>query len=156
MDISIQAARMSWAESERQLYAMVVSDPARYEQAILAVRALADGVRAAASTEQLLDMWPPAADLFTSVMAALGLPAHALPREQTVGAAFALREREIGNEAQRQARRRRIDAARECGDAWAVLDESGSLEAGLLEPYRCIEMHVASGLAVISQVQPDM
>jgi len=34
----IEAARVSWAECERQLYAMVVSDPSRYEQAILAVR----------------------------------------------------------------------------------------------------------------------
>jgi len=151
----IEAARVSWAECERQLYAMVVSDPSRYEQAILAVRALADGMRAAASTAQLLAMWPPADDLFISVMAARDLPAQALPREQTVGAAFALREREIRDQAQRQARRSRIDAARQCGDIWAVLDESGSLDAGLVDPYRCTEMHVVSGLSVISQVQLD-
>jgi hypothetical protein len=155
MRTHIEPAHMSWAECERQLYAMAVSDPQHYQQAILAVRALADDMRAATSVEQLVAMWPPAAGAFLSAVAAHGLASQALPREQVAGAAFALREREISQQARREARRSRIDAARQCGDVWAVLDASGSLDAGLLAPYRCTEMHVCSGLALVSQVQPE-
>ncbi|EIN00489.1 hypothetical protein WQE_13791 [Paraburkholderia hospita] len=147
---------MSWVESERQLYGMVVADPSRYEQVILAVRAMADEMHEVASTAQLAAMWPSAPDLFVSVMARLGLPAQTLPREHVMRAAFALRERELREQILRQVRRGCIDAARQGGDAWAVLDEAGTLEAGLVDPYRCTEMYVASGLAVISQVQPDV
>ncbi|WP_341318825.1 hypothetical protein WN982_27975 [Paraburkholderia sp. IMGN_8] len=152
---SIEAAHLSWAECERHLYPIAASDPSRYQQIIVAVRALADEMHTAESVEQLIAMWPQATAMFSSVAAARGLLAQALPREQIVGAAFALREREISEQIQRHARRGRIEAARESGAAWVVLDESGKLESGLIDPYRCTEMHVASGLAVISQVQPD-
>jgi hypothetical protein len=152
---SIEAAHLCWAECERHLYPIAASDPLRYQQIIVAVRALADEMHTAESVEQLIAMWPQATTMFSSVAATRGLPAQALPREQIAGAAFALREREIREHIQRRARRGRIEAARESGAAWVVLDESGKLDSGLLAPYRCTEMHVASGLAVISQVQPD-
>jgi hypothetical protein len=153
VETSIEVARMSWAESESKLYAMVVSDPSCYERAILAVRAVANEMRLAESSAQLVAMWPTAVDIFVSVMAARGLSEQALPREQVLGAAFALREREIREQAQSVALRSRINAALQNGESWVVLDESGRLDAGLLDPYECTEMHLASGLAVISKVQ---
>jgi hypothetical protein len=151
----IGAARISWAECERNLYPMVASDPTRYQQIIVAVRALADEMRPAVSVEQLVAMRPRAAAMLSSVAAVRGLPDQALPREQIVGAAFALREREIREHFQRQAQRGLIDTALQSGAPWVLLEESGNLDSGLIDPYRCTEMHVASGLAVISLVQPD-
>ena len=152
---SIKAARASWAECERQLYPMAVADPARYQQMIIAVRALADEMHTVASIEQLVTLWPRAGQMLVTVVAARGVPVQSLPQEQVAGAAFALREREIRELSRRQALQDHIGAARQSGDVWVVLDESGRIDAGLFDPYRCTEMHVASGLAVMSHVQPD-
>lgn len=153
--LSIEAARALWADCERQLYPMVVSDSVRYQRVIVAVRALADEMRSVASVEQLLTMWPKAGEMLVVAVSAHGLSAHSLPQEQVAGAAFALREREIREQSDRQARQDRIEAARRAGDAWVLLDESGNLNSGLIDPYRSTDMHVSSGLAVMALVQPD-
>ena len=52
-------------------------------------------------------------------------------------------------------RRERISAARQAGETWAVIHEQGDLGAGLVDPYQCMEMHLPTGLAVVSMVEPD-
>lgn len=153
--VSIDAARALWAEYEKQLYPMAISDSTGYQQALLAVRALADEMRNVASIEELVSMWPRAGEMLKSVVSTRGLSAWSLPQDGVAGAAFALREREIREHDQHQERQRRIGAACKSGDTWVVLDENGKIDSGLSDPYRCTEMHVASGLAVMSLVQPD-
>jgi hypothetical protein len=153
--VSIDAARALWAEYEKQLYPMVISDSTGYQQALLAVRALADEMRNVASIEELVSMWPRAGEMLKSVVSTRGLSAWSLPQDGVAGAAFALREREIREHDQHQELQRRIGAACKSGDTWVVLDENGKIDSGLSDPYRCTEMHVASGLAVMSLVQPD-
>lgn len=153
--LSIETARALWAECERQLYPLAVSDSLRYQRIIVVVRALADEMRNIASTEQLVAKWPQAREMLAAAVSARGLAAGALPHEQVAGAAFALREKEIREQGGRQARQDRINAARLSGEAWVLLDESGEVESGLLDPYRRTEMHLASGLTVMSLVQPD-
>ena len=153
--VSIDAARALWAEYEKQLYPMVISDSTGYQQALLAVRALADEMRNVASIEELVSMWPRAGEMLKSVVSTRGLSAWSLPQDGVAGAAFALREREIREHDQHQELQRRIGAACKSGDTWVVLDENGKIDSGLSDPYRCTEMHVASGLAVTSLVQPD-
>jgi len=153
--VSIDAARALWAEYEKQLYPMAISDSTGYQQALLAVRALADEMRNVASIEELVSMWPRAGEMLKSVVSTRGLSAWSLPQDGVAGAAFALREREIREHDQHQELQRRIGAACKSGDTWVVLDENGKIDSGLSDPYRCTEMHVASGLAVMSLVQPD-
>lgn len=153
--LAADTARAAWRESERQLYAGAVSDPTHYEQVILTVRSVADHLRAAESIGQLLSLWSRGAAAFDSVIAARSPLLGPLVKNQVVAAAFALREREILELERRQSRLRRIEAARRSGDAWVVLDESGDPEAGLLAPYRSLEMHVSTGLAVMAMVQQD-
>ena len=153
--VSIDAARALWAEYEKQVYPMAISDSTGYQQALLAVRALADEMRNVASIEELVSMWPRAGEMLKSVVSTRGLSAWSLPQDGVAGAAFALREREIREHDQHQERQRRIGAACKSGDTWVVLDENGKIDSGLSDPYRCTEMHVASGLAVMSLVQPD-
>lgn len=153
--LGTEATRALWIECERQLYPMAVSDSIRYQRIIVVVRALADEMNSVTSIEQLLDMWPQALEMLAAVVSARGLSAGNLPQEQVAGAAFALREREIKAQSDRQARQDRIGAARLSGDAWVLLDESGELDSGLTNPYQCTEMHVASGLAVMALVQSD-
>ena len=153
--VSIDAARALWAEYEKQLYPMAISDSTGYQQALLAVRALADEMRNVASIEELVSMWPRAGEMLKSVVSTRGLSAWSLPQDGVAGAAFALREREIKEHDQHQERQRRIGAACKSGDTWVVLDENGKIDSGLSDAYRCTEMHVATGLAVMSLVQPD-
>jgi len=153
--VSIDAARALWAEYEKQVYPMAISDSTGYQQALLAVRALADEMRNVASIEELVSMWPRAGEMLKSVVSTRGLSAWSLPQDGVAGAAFALREREIREHDQHQELQRRIGAACKSGDTWVVLDENGKIDSGLSDPYRCTEMHVASGLAVMSLVQPD-
>ncbi|MGI9384475.1 MAG: hypothetical protein ACR2PO_15080 [Methyloligellaceae bacterium] len=154
-EASVEATRALWAECERQLYPMAVSDAPGYQRAIMAARALADEMVAVDSIEQLVSMWPRAGEMLASVALARGLSARSLPQERIAGAAFALREREIVEQSQRQARQDRIEAASRAGKAWVVLDEFGNIDAGLIDPYRCTEMHIESGLAVVALVQPE-
>ena len=153
--VSIDAARALWAEYEKQVYPMAISDSTGYQQALLAVRALADEMRNVASIEELVSMWPRAGEMLKSVVSTRGVSAWSLPQDGVAGAAFALREREIREHDQHQERQRRIGAACKSGDTWVVLDENGKIDSGLSDPYRCTERHVASGLAVMSLVQPD-
>lgn len=154
-EINIETTRAAWAASEQRLYPMVASNAEQYQKIVVAVRALADETRLATSIEQLATMWPNAHELLLSALSTRGLPTSSLPLDQIAGAAFALREREIKEQNQRQAQQENIDAARRSGEAWVVLAKSGKLESGLFDPYQCTEMHVASGLAVMSLVQPD-
>jgi hypothetical protein len=154
-EMTAATARAAWGESERQLYAVAVSDPSHYEQVILAVRAVADHLRAATSIGQLLSMWSQGAAAFDPVISATSPALMPFIKNQVVGAAFALREREIRELELRQTTLKRIEGARRSGDAWVLLDESGNLEAGLFAPYRSMEMHLPTGYAVISMVQQD-
>ena len=154
-EASIAATRGLWTECERQLYPMAVSDAPGYQRAIMAARALADQLGEVASSEELAALWPRAGELLASVLLERGLPAGSMPRDWVAGAAFALRDREIREAAQRKAHQERIEAARQGGEAWIVLDEAGDLAAELVNPYRCTEMHLDSGFAVVAMVQAD-
>jgi hypothetical protein len=152
---TVETARAAWSECERQLYAGTVFETSQYERAILAVRAVADHLRASASLEQLLNMWSRGTAEFDPLILATSPSLGPLLNRHIVGAAFALREREIREIDLRQTRLKRIEDARHSGDAWVLLDESGNLQAGLLAPYRSTEMHLATGLGVVSMVQQD-
>ena len=74
---------------------------------------------------------------------------------EVAGAGFAMRRRELLAERDERHRRESIAAARRAGRAWTVIHERGDLEAGLANPYQCVELHLATGLAVVSAVEPD-
>lgn len=144
-----------WAECENQLFAVAGSDTTRYEQVVHAVRALADDLRRIDSAEALMEAWGNAADMLTAAAEAKGIPVAMLPMDKVAGAAFAMRDREISEESQRKASVAKIEAARAAGETWVVMDEAGDLEAGLFDPYRCTEMHLSTGFALMSMVQTD-
>lgn len=151
----LESLRASWAQHERQVYTLALSDPALYQRALLAARALADGLRSVASIEQLTARWPEATTLLADAQTRHGLATAGLPPEHVAAAGFALREREIGVLAQRQVLGSRIDAGLQAGASWLVLHESGAIDSGLSNPYCCTEMHLASGWAVVCEAQPD-
>lgn len=150
----IDEIRAAWVESERQLYPLAVTNSLRYQQIITVVRSLADNMHEITSLEQLVASWPQAQEMLEATLSS-GAVTGNLPREQLAGAAFALREKEIREQNNRQALKERIAAAELSGDEWVLLETSGSIDSGLLNPYRSTEMHLVTGFSVMSMVQPD-
>lgn len=144
-----------WSECERALFAVAGMEPSRYERIIIAVRALADALREVATGKALAAAWEGADALLQKVAEARGLSMSELPAQRVAGAAFALRAREIEALTLRQGRISRLQAARRSRESWVVVEQAGDVDEGLFDPYRSTELHLASGLAILSFVQAD-
>jgi hypothetical protein len=145
-----------WAEAERRLYPLATTNPDAYMQAIKLVRAVADRLGEVTSNTALAAQWDLRAALVDEILAGAetGLPAGA-GADDVAAAGFSLRHAELRAEQEQAEQRLRIVTAREAGETWAVLHERSAPEAGLAKPYQCIELHLATGIAVISSVEPD-
>lgn len=145
-----------WAEGERRLYPLATVDSDAYMEAVKLVRAVADELAGAATLDELAERWERRSELVAEAARASGASLGAAVGEaDAAGAGFALRRRELLAERSERRRREAIAAARRAGRAWAVLHERGDLSAGLADPYQCMELHLATGLAVVSTVEPD-
>jgi hypothetical protein len=153
--LSLETARSLWKESERQMYPLAVADAPRYQRIITIVRALADDMRQIDSIDDLIGHWPQAHEMLLGSATTHAFSTGGLPIEQVTGAAFALREREIMEQNSRKLLMERINKANLEADIWVTLDEAGNVNSGLMDPYRCTEMHLATGLALMSMTQSD-
>ena len=146
-----------WNESERRLYPLAGSDPDAYKSAVTLARAVADALASVDDLDALVEQWEQRAELVASARQAAADPAIAARFGDTevAGVGFALRRRELlAAEAQRR-HNESIAQARRRGEAWAVVHTQGDPASGLVDPYRRIELHLATGLAVVSSVEPD-
>lgn len=155
-EMTARALRSSWRASEQALYAIGGGDVERYQRAIRLVRAVVDELAGVDSTAALADRWPEAGGLVAGAAERAGLALGSLPMEQVAGAAFALRQAVLQADEIRRARSELIDAARAEGADWVLLHETGDPLAGLADPYGSTRMHLASGLAIVAGVQPDL
>ena len=144
-----------WNESERRLYPMATTNPDVYKSGVRLVRAVADVLAPVEDLSELARRWERRSGTIDEAVRATGEAVTFGLGEETVGAGFALRRRELLAEQAERRRTERIAAAREAGQAWAVIHEQGDLAAGLVAPYQCVELHLATGLAVVSTVEPD-
>ena len=145
-----------WDESERRLYPVATTNPDAYQSAVTLVRAVADALAEVEDLDALAGWWEQRSDLVDGALRASGnIAGYRLPEAEIAGAGFAIRRRELLAEQAERRRRDRIVAARQAGQAWAVVHEQGDLGSGLVDPYQCIELHLATGLAVVSTVEPD-
>lgn len=145
-----------WADGERRLYPLATVDADAYMEAVKLVRAVADGLAGVADLDGLAECWERRSELVAEAARTSGARLGAVVGEtEAAGAGFALRRRELLAERSERRRREAIAAARRAGRAWAVLHERGDPAAGLADPYQCMELHLATGLAVVSTVEPD-
>ena len=145
-----------WNESERRLYPVATVNADAYASAVRIVRSVADALAEVATLDDLVTCWDDRSEIVAAALEAHAtLPALGLGASEIAGAAFALRRRELFAERAEQQQRDRIAAARQADQAWAVIYEHGDLRAGLANPYQCVELHLATGLAVVSVVEPD-
>ena len=144
-----------WNESERRLYPTATTNPDAYQAAVRLVRAVADALADVCDLGQLAQRWEDRAAIVDAAAAAAGEPVAYGLGEATAGCGFAIRRRELLTELAQRRRHERINAARDAGEEWAVIHEQGDLGSGLVDPYQCVELHLATGLAVVSMVEPD-
>jgi hypothetical protein len=144
-----------WAESERRLYPLATSAPERYMELVRLVRAVGDGLAGITSSDELLQHWAEGTDdLVLQTASQHGLELGDFPARHVAGAAFALRAAEVAAVEHRRERVAQIATASSAGQAWVTLNRCGSLAAGLLDPFQSVDMHLASGLAIVSSVTP--
>ena len=144
-----------WNESERRLYPTATTNPDAYQSAVKLVRAVADALAAVGDLKDLAERWEHRSAVLDEAVSATGTTVAYGLTEATAGCGFAIRRRELLNERAERQRRASIDAARQAGRVWAVIHEQGDLGSGLADPYQCMEMHLPTGLAVVSMVEPD-
>ena len=144
-----------WSECERRLYPTATTNPDVYKSAVRLVRAVTDALAPVGDLEELARRWEHRSDILDEAARATGeVVAYGLS-EETVGAAFLLRRRELRAELAERRRQDQVAAARRAGEAWVVIHEQGDLGSGLVDPYQCVELHLPTGLAVVSMVEPD-
>ncbi len=145
-----------WGESERRLYPVATTNTEAYESAVRIVRAVADTLADVSTLEGLVQRWEQRSAIVDEVVGVTGeRVAYVLGTSVVAGAGFAMRRRELLAEIAEQRQRKRIAEAERAGQSWATIHETGSLESGLVDPYVCVELHLASGLAVVSSVERD-
>jgi hypothetical protein len=139
-------------EAEARLYPVVLVRPELYERYIRLVRAIADELAAVPSDGELAERFEAAEDLARQVAGRLGIPTQDMDLGLVAGAAFAHRHREVLQTTHRDEALRRIRQARERGDEWVVVYETGR---PMVPPYRCLEMRLADGAGIHAFVELD-
>lgn len=139
-----------WAECERRVYPLAVSDPDGYMRAVEQIRFVAEALETVSDLHGLVSAWERRDSLLDGVTS----PATGASTDAVTGAAFALRSQQLRAERSAAEQRARIETATSRNLEWVVLHESGDLGAGLADPYQRVELHLTSGLAVVTCAEP--
>lgn len=153
---SIAELRAIWSISEQRVYPLATTATDLYQAAVPLIRNLADVLADVSNHEDLSRRWTNRLDALATAEAQSGvsMPSR-LAADDVLGAAFALRDRELVAELERADRRRRVEAARAESSEWVVLHHRGNIERGLADPYQSIEFHLRTCLALVSTVEQD-
>lgn len=145
-----------WRAAQERLYPVVVHRPEAYERYVRAVRLVADGLRGVRTSEELAEAWDRREEIVAEALSGAGV--GELDPDLVAGCAFGLRDQEIRAREAREAAERRIRLARERGEAWVTLEESGvpgDPPVPFPEPYRRTEMHLPDGRGLHLSVEED-
>src|SRR5437870_2055260 len=115
-----------WQRAEERLYPVVLVRPEVYELSLRLVRAVADRLALCHDEEALAEAYGGAAELVARAAREEEIPTTDLDLGLVADAGFSQRRREVVVETHRAEAIRRIRAARERGELWAVLYETGS------------------------------
>lgn len=141
----VVTARARWRAAADSAFPALIADPAAYARAIATIGAIAADLR---------DRDTGLADLAAAMAApddlrpATAPPPPGIPMALLVGVACGMRERDLIAQRVRDDRRRAIDAARDAGRAWAVLEgpeRVEQLDGGLTGSACCVHLHLPSG-----------
>lgn len=151
----LAVSRQRWDAAMAELSNLVLAAPELYETAMTLVRQTADVLRPeCTSPASLLTTVDRAGAVAAAAAGKAGPPAVGLRPDVIAAASLALLLREVTERQARLERLSRLAAARDEGLAWTVVEEAGDPqdEASV---YRRVDVHVATGAALIASAGPD-
>jgi len=147
-----------WREAERRLYPLIMSAPELYEYSLRLVRAIADDLHNVENSEELERRFADSTSIAARVAADVGVDASQVDVDAVAGAAFALRQSELDAAARRATALSQLAAARDRGEPWATIYESGRVtpDGGVVPPYHLVEASVQRPVGLHSWATFDM
>jgi hypothetical protein len=144
-----RAVLRSWDEAEARLFPTIMARPDVYQQAVSLIQRLLGRLRETCpDLPSLLAAHARGGDLADEV-------ADGVQPGLVAAAACAMRYREIFASLTAQGRLAALARARDQGESWAVVEETGSVDRVPFVPYQRIEAEVDSGRALIISIEPD-
>jgi hypothetical protein len=148
------ALAASWRAAEAELFTAVLSSPALYEDVVSVVGDTVGRLRErGSSSASLLD--DETVDAIVRDRLGRATAARFLRPDLVGAAALALRHREVMAEQAAARRATLLAAAHAEGATWVLLEESGALEGDVNAPYRRLEAHADTGVALLVTATPD-
>jgi hypothetical protein len=148
-----RAVLRSWDEAEARLFPTIMARPDVYQQSVTLIQQLLGRLREACpDLPSLLAAHERGGDLVDEL--AEGADAGLQPG-LVAAAACAMRYRELVASLAAQGRVAALARARDRGESWAVVEETGSVDRAPFVPYQRIEAEVGTGRALIISIEPD-
>jgi hypothetical protein len=147
------AVLRAWDEAEARLFPTIMARPDVYQQAVTLIQLLLGRLR-----ETCLDLPAllAAHERGGELVDELAPGARAgIQADLVAAAACAMRYRELVASLAAAGRLAALARAREAGQSWVVVEESGSADLAPFVPYQRIEAEAGTGRAVIVSIDPD-
>jgi hypothetical protein len=143
----------SWDEAEARLFPTVMARPDLYQRSVSLIQQLLGRLREICTDlPSLLAAHERGGDLVAEL--AEGADIGIRP-DLVAAAACAMRYRELVASLAAQDRLAALAQARDQGQSWAVVEETGSEDRAPFVPYQRIEAEADTGRAVIVSIEPD-
>jgi len=147
------AVLRSWDQAEARLFPTIMARPDVYQQSVILIQRLLGRLRdTCLDLPALLAAHERGGDLVTDL--AGEADAGSQP-DLVAAAACAMRYRELVAALAAQGRLAALARARDQGQSWAVVEETGTPDRAPFVPYQRIEAEVGTGRAVVISIEPD-
>ncbi|WP_394932674.1 hypothetical protein [uncultured Ilumatobacter sp.] len=153
--MNTDALDAQWRESERRMYPLATTSPEKYETLVRVARRVANDLNSVRSTSGLYQTWPEAEERTQVASRSLDISLGDLPITDVAGVGYALRAAELRGIEHQEEQRRLVAQARTENAEWVTLHSQGDVEQGLMNAYQAIEMHLGSGVAIVSSVESN-
>jgi hypothetical protein len=148
-----RAVLRSWDQAEARLFPTIMARPDVYQQSVILIQQLLGRLRdTCPDLPALLAAHERGGDLVAELT---GAADTGIQPDLVAAAACAMRYRELMASLAAQDRLAALARARDQGQAWAVVAETGSPDRAPFVPYQRIEAEVGTGRAVIISIEPD-
>jgi hypothetical protein len=148
-----RAVLRSWDQAEARLFPTIMARPDVYQQSVTLIQQLLGRLRdTCPDLPALLAAHERGGDLVADLA---GAADTGIQPDLVAAAACAMRYRELMASLAAAGRLAALARARDQGQAWAVVEETGSPDRAPFVPYQRIEAEVGTGRAVIISIEPD-
>ena len=148
-----RAVLRSWDQAEARLFPTIMARPDVYQQSVTLIQQLLGRLRdTCPDLPALLAAHERGGDLVADLTGAADI---GIRPDLVAAAACAMRYRELLASLAAQGRRAALAQARDQGQSWVVVEETGSADRAPFVPYQRIEAEAGTGRAVIISIEPD-